>query len=52
MYETIGDKGSKSLAKALPINFSKIMNKEKVKKFKFTISRESKIKPEVMQQRI
>jgi hypothetical protein len=24
MYETIGEKGSKSLAKALPINFGKI----------------------------
>jgi hypothetical protein len=53
MFETIGlDKGSKSLAKALPINFSKIQNKDKVKKFKFTISPDSKIKPEVMKQRI
>ena len=46
---------SKSLSNkrmSLPMNFDKIENKNKVKKFKYTVSPESKVKAEVMKQRI
>lgn len=53
MRQTLGAKSSKSLVKisskatlpstALPSNFSKIENKKKVTKFRFTISPETKV---------
>ena len=38
--------------RTLPTNYSKIKDKDKVKKFKFTISPDSKVKPAVTAQQI